>query len=86
MLEQITGSLEHQEQSYPFYFRYYMAQATFQGDFEAWNKWNTKTIRQLKELQADDGSFTSGHGPAYGTSMSLLALGLNYRFLPIYER
>ena len=86
VLEQITGSLEHQEPSYPLYFRYYMAQATFQGDFEAWNKWNTKTIRQLKELQADDGSFTSSHGPAYGTSMSLLALGLNYRFLPIYER
>lgn len=86
VLEQVSSSLEHQESSYPFYFRYYMAQATFQGDFEAWNKWNTKTIRQMKELQNDDGSFTSGHGPAYGTAMSLLALGLNYRFLPIYER
>jgi hypothetical protein len=86
VLEQISGSLEHQESSYPFYFRYYMAQATFQGDFEAWNKWNTKTIRQLKDMQNDDGSFTSGHGAAYGTAMSLLALGLNYRFLPIYER
>lgn len=86
VLQQISLNLEHQEMNYPFYFRYYMAQATFQGDFEAWNKWNTKTIRQLKELQNDDGSFTSGHGTAYGTSMSLLALGLNYRFLPIYER
>lgn len=86
VMEQVSRNLEHQEPSYPFYFRYYMAQATFQADFEAWNKWNTKTIRQLKELQADDGSFTSGFGPAYGTAMSLLALGLNYRFLPIYER
>jgi hypothetical protein len=25
-------------------------------------------------------------GPAVGTSMSLLALALNYKFLPIYER
>ncbi|MEZ6132561.1 MAG: squalene--hopene cyclase [Planctomycetaceae bacterium] len=86
VLGQSVGNLEHQESSYPFYFRYYMAQALFQGDFEAWNKWNAKTIRQLKDMQNEDGSFTSGHGNAYGTSMSLLALALNYRFLPIYER
>ena len=86
VLKQTAGNLEHQESSYPFYFRYYMAQALFQGDFDAWNKWNTKTIRQLKDMQNDDGSFTSGHGNAYGTAMSLLALALNYRFLPIYER
>lgn len=86
VLKQTVGNIEHREGSYPFYFRYYMAQALFQGDFEAWQKWNTKTIRQLKEMQNDDGSFRSGHGPVYGTAMSLLALALNYRFLPIYER
>lgn len=79
-------NLEHQEQSYPEYFRYYMAQALFQGDFEAWGQWNQLTIRQLQALQAGDGSFASSHGQAYGTSMSLLAIALNYRFLPIYER
>ena len=86
VLGQVTGNLEVEEYSYPEYFRYYTAQALFQGDFESWNKWNLKTARQLKELQNDDGSFQSGHGPAYGTSMSLLAMALNYRFLPIYER
>lgn len=84
--KQVVGNIQHQEGSYPFYFRYYMAQALFQGDFDAWNKWNTKTIRQLKDMQADDGSFSSSHGPVYGTAMSMLALALNYRFLPIYER
>jgi hypothetical protein len=79
-------NLDHQEQAYPEYFRYYMAQALFQGDFEAWTKWNQRTIRTLKEQQNADGSFSSGHGQAYGTSMSLLALALNYRLLPIYER
>lgn len=79
-------NLDHQEQAYPEYFRYYMAQALFQGDFEAWTKWNQRTIRTLKEQQNADGSFSSGHGQAYGTAMSLLALALNYRFLPIYER
>ena len=86
VLSAITVNLEHEEYSYPEYFRYYTAQALFQGDFDAWNKWNLKTSRQLKELQNKDGSFTSQHGPAYGTGMSLLAMALNYRFLPIYER
>lgn len=83
---QITTGLEQMERSYPFYNRYYTAQALFQGDFAAWQKWNLRTIRMLKDQQADDGSFKSGHGQAYGTAMSLLSLALNYRFLPIYER
>ena len=38
-------------------------------------------------MQDDSGQIgRSDYGPAYGTSMSLLALALNYRFLPIYER
>jgi hypothetical protein len=40
----------------------------------------------LKASQRADGSFESQFGNAYGTSMALLALALNYRFLPIYER
>ena len=82
----VTAGLEQMESNYPFYNRYYTAQALFQGDFAAWQKWNLRTIRLLKEQQADDGSFKSSHGQAYGTAMSLLALALNYRFLPIYER
>ena len=86
VLERVKSNLEVDEYSYPEYYRYYTAQALFQGDFESWNKWNLKTARQLKDQQSDDGSFQSQHGPAYGTSMSLLALALNFRFLPIYER
>ena len=82
-LKHITSRLEHRERSHPHYFRYYMAQALFQGDYESWKKWNAMTIRQLQAEQAADGSFGRG---AYGTGMSLLALALNYRFLPIYER
>ncbi|HEY1786430.1 MAG TPA: squalene--hopene cyclase [Pirellulales bacterium] len=68
------------------YSRYYQAQALFQGDIEAWQKWNKMLVRQLKTTQAADGSFPSQFGTSIGTSMSLLALALNYRFLPIYER
>jgi hypothetical protein len=85
-LGHLTKRLEHQPGGYPYYFRYYMGQALFQGDFDAWSKWNRENTRILKEMQLDDGSFQSGHGPAYGTAMSLLSIALNYRFLPIYER
>jgi hypothetical protein len=71
---------------YVEYQRYYQAQALFQGDVEAWKKWNKLLTRQLKQGQKADGSFSSQFGDAFGTSMSLLALALNYRFLPIYER
>ncbi|HEV3022027.1 MAG TPA: squalene--hopene cyclase [Pirellulales bacterium] len=68
------------------YTCYYQAQALFQGDPEAWEAWNQQQVRRLKAAQQSDGSFQSGFGPAYGTSMSLLVLALNYRYLPIYER
>jgi len=79
-LEQFGG--DH----YAEYTLYYQAQALFQGDVEAWEKWNKLLVARLKETQQEDGSFTGQFGPELGTSMSLLALALNYRFLPIYER
>ncbi len=82
----LTQRLENVPNQYPEYARYYQAQALFQGDVEAWEKWNKLLVRQLKTSQAADGSFQSQFGTTLGTSMSLLALALNYRFLPIYER
>lgn len=70
-----------------FYTKYYRAQALFQADYDTWEKWNRNTIRALQATQLDTGQIgNSSHGSAYSTSMSLLALALNYRFLPIYER
>jgi hypothetical protein len=82
-LQRLLENLEQRETNYPEYNRYYMAQALFQGDFAAWQKWNDAKVREFREMQKEDGSIGSG---AYGTGMSLLALALNYRFLPIYER
>lgn len=82
-LKHITERLDHSEGTYKEYFRYYMAQALFQGDYASWQKWNAATARTLGETQGSDGSFA---GSPYETGMSLLALGLNFRFLPIYER
>jgi hypothetical protein len=68
------------------YTRYYEAQALFQGDVDAWEKWNRLLIRELKQAQQQDGSIQGQFGPNISTSLSLLALAVNFRFLPIYER
>ncbi len=39
----------------PIYNLYYMSQALFQSDFEAWNRWNQVIIRRLKREQNSDG-------------------------------
>ncbi|WP_146451706.1 squalene--hopene cyclase [Bythopirellula polymerisocia] len=86
-LSYLTERIEQTGQDhYREYARYYQAQALFQGDVEAWEKWNKLLVRQLKETQKSDGSFPGQFGTAADTAMSLLALALNYRFLPIYER
>lgn len=86
-LSYLTQRLETPpQQHYAEYTRYYQAQALFQGDVEAWEKWNKLLVRQLKAIQMQDGSFRGQHGTTVGTSLSLLSLALNYRFLPIYER
>ena len=85
-LTSLTNNLQADAGSYLSYGRYYEAQALFQGDVQAWEKWNTQLVRELKASQADDGSFPGQFGVTCETSLSLLALALNFRFLPIYER
>ena len=82
----LTNGLEQMANGYPEYTRYYQSQALFQGDVAAWEKWNKQLVRQFKQTQRPDGSFSGQYGLSFSTSMSLLALALNYRFLPIYER
>jgi hypothetical protein len=85
-LGHISERLDHKETAHTHYYYYYMAQALFQGNPEAWDRWNRTHAAMLAEQQAPDGSFSGSYGEAYGTAMSLLSLALNYRFLPIYER
>lgn len=85
-LKHLTQNLQASTGHWAEYGRYYQAQALFQGDVEAWKKWNKLLLRQLKSSQLSNGSFKGQMGPAVSTSLNLLALALNYRFLPIYER
>lgn len=68
------------------YTFYYQAQALFQGDPDSWRKWNEILVRRLKQAQQPDGSIKGRFNPPISTSLSLLSLALNYRFLPVYER
>ena len=72
--------------SWPEYSRYYLAQALFQSDVKAWKQWNERLIRKLARQQKPDGSFDGELGVTNSTTMNLLALAVNFRFLPIYER
>ena len=78
--------IDHRSSSHPSYFRYYMAQALFQSDFEAWKQWKLENNQLTQTLQREDGSFEANYGWPYGTAMALLSVALEYRFLPIYER
>lgn len=82
----LSGNLVDSPMGYPEYCRYYQSQALFQADVDAWQKWNRTIIRQFRDSQNQDGSFDGQFGKPLSTSMTLLALALNYKFLPIYER
>lgn len=84
--EFIRRRIDQDANQHPFYSRYYMAQALFHSDLEAWKAWNERIVQRLQKMQEEDGSFASDYGRAYGTGMSVLALALNYRLLPVYER
>ncbi|MEM0925650.1 MAG: prenyltransferase/squalene oxidase repeat-containing protein [Planctomycetota bacterium] len=71
---------------WPEYSRYYLAQALFQVDADLWQRWNDQLVKKLKSAQQPDGHFEGELGDVNSTSMSLLALAVNFRFLPIYER
>jgi hypothetical protein len=73
---------------YFFYTVYYGSQATFQLGQNYWNVYRPRLHKVLLENQKANGSWVGGegYGPSYGTAMSVLALTVEYRFLPIYQR
>jgi len=75
-----------EEEGRPYYYMYYAAQALFHADMNAWRQWNGALVDRLRMMQNADGSWSGNHGSVFSTSTALLALALNYRFLPIYER
>ncbi len=74
--------------SHFFYAVYYCAQATFQLGNNYWNFYRPQLHKVLLDNQHGNGAWigSDGYGAAYGTSMAVLALTVEHRFLPIYQR
>jgi hypothetical protein len=77
---------------YFFYEVYYAPQALFQVGDEFFRPYHTKLVEVLLQHQEPDGSWLSGDGNdrsagrIYCTAMAALALAVEYRYLPIYQR
>ena len=75
-----------------FYGVYYCAQAMFQLGDNYWKSYRAKLHEQLLPAQMANGSWGGRvsddvqFGPNYCTSMAVLALTVEYRLLPIYQR
>jgi hypothetical protein len=84
-------NLPHWGNSHFFYGMYYGSQATFQLGGNYWAIYRARMRDELLKNQKDNGSWADGgtdaaFGPAYCTAMSVLALTVEYRLLPIYQR
>jgi hypothetical protein len=66
-----------------YYGHYYAAQAMYQAGEGYYQSWYPHIRNALLARQRGDGSWV---GEEYGTPMSILILGIPYRFLPIYQR
>lgn len=71
-----------------FYTTYYVSQALFQLGNNYWNVHRSNLHKILFANQQTNGSWLAneGYGPVYGTSLAVLALTVEYRYLPIYQR
>jgi hypothetical protein len=76
-----------------FYSIYYCSQATFQLGDNYWSFFRPHMHETLLRNQnRDNGSWVGGdfdgqtYGPNYCTAMGVLALTVEYRYLPIYQR
>jgi hypothetical protein len=72
---------------YPFYGIYYCTQAMFQLGDNYWSVYRSELHEALLRMQRTNGSWDGESvGPDYGTAMAVLALTVDYGFLPIYQR
>lgn len=80
-----SPKLFSKEERHYFYAHYYAVQCMYQAGDEYYQAWYPKIRNALLKSQKKDGGW-GRHSTAYSTSMSILILGVPYRFLPIYQR
>ncbi len=73
--------------SHYYYAHYYAIQVMYQAGDANYQKWYPKIRDALLRKQRSDGAWHGGAGGSvYSTAMSILILGVPYRYLPIYQR
>lgn len=76
-------------QNYFYYGLYYCTQGMFQKGGEHWQFWRKHIVDTVLPLQNPDGSWPtagSSGGQTYATAMAILALEVEWKLLPIYQR
>jgi hypothetical protein len=76
-------------ESYFYYATYYCSQAMYQKGGKYWEEWEKNITETLLSRQNSDGSFnaqSSEGGAYYAVAMAVLALEINWKYLPIYQR
>jgi hypothetical protein len=86
-----SHNLPYWNQEWFFYSIYYGAQAAFQLGGNYWSVYRPRLHEVLLRNQSGSGfwegkSADSSYGRAYCTAMAILALTVEYRYLPIYQR
>ena len=80
------------DQEWFFYGVYYCTVGMFQVGGKQWEQSKGHMIPLILNLQAEDGSWSGRQGTerplgtVYATSLSVLALSVEYQYLPIYQR
>jgi prenyltransferase beta subunit len=78
--------------SYFFYGVYYCSVGMFKVGDKHWESTRNHLGSLLLSTQAGDGSWIMrrgserGYGPVYSTSLAVLALAVDYQYLPIYQK
>ncbi len=79
-------------ETYYFYGAYYSAVALHHHGGEAWEQTQPNLFRELLSRQQPDGGWALGNnaeaplGRVYSTSLAVLALTVEYGYLPIYQK
>ena len=83
----IKNPLKHDDPHF-FYANYYTAQAMFQLGNNYWNIHRPHLHKLLLDNQQPNGGWLTNDslGVSYSTALALLALTVEYRLLPIYQR
>lgn len=76
-------------ETYFYYGLYYCSQAMFQKGGEHWKTWREKMLEAALPIQNADGSWPErgdSGGKTYATAMAIMALEVEWKLLPIFQR